>query len=155
MSTCLGNRLAIKAYDNLANGFIAMLNVKIDLVCKVRQCSRFHNYWHCASTLWVILGPLVASVDCAKNRNVTDKTRRKEITNRCKEAIVSGISGQLGCLGAYVEEQRGVSMKRNVLVSSDRAFFRPSRFVLRWCGRGKIAQHQKQSATTLRRTTRW
>lgn len=54
-------------------------------------------------TLCVILGPLVASAACAKNKNAAVRMRSTDMTNRWIEAILNpvGVDGErLGLLSA-------------------------------------------------------
>jgi hypothetical protein len=50
-------------------------------------------------TLWVILGPLTASVDCAKNMKVMDRISSAEMTIRWKENMMSGCLPSIGGVG--------------------------------------------------------
>jgi hypothetical protein len=85
----LGNSLAVETNDNAAEIFIAVGDIEVDLNTH-KQPLQLHAAMMQAHTLWVILGPFVASEACAKKTKATERIRRKEITNLWMEAMVTG-----------------------------------------------------------------
>jgi hypothetical protein len=74
----LGDGLAVKADYDTAHLLIAMGDVEVDLS---HPSACIVNATNTRRTLWVILGPFVASEACAKKTKATERINRKEMTN--------------------------------------------------------------------------
>jgi hypothetical protein len=85
----LRNSLAVETDDNAAEVLIAMGDIEVDLRTH-QQPQQLHAAITQAHTLWVILGPFVASEACAKKTKANERMRRKEITNLWMKAMMTG-----------------------------------------------------------------